>query len=149
MNRMFAFNENITTIYVSDKFVTTALTNDEDIFINCSKLKGAIEYEYGKGGKEYGLSNYPEFNSPKEVGDGFVDAGFNLVSLATNHTMDWYNSKGDALVVSSRDYWLDQYEKNGVISAGSYKSQEDKDNIVTGEVNNINFRTLSAVFTLK
>lgn len=33
MNRMFAFNENITTIYVSDKFVTTALTNDEDIFI--------------------------------------------------------------------------------------------------------------------
>ena len=56
MNRMFAFNENITTIYVSDKFVTTALTNDEDIFINCSKLKGAIEYEYGKGGKEF--ANY-------------------------------------------------------------------------------------------
>lgn len=98
------------------------------------------------GGKEYGLSNYPEFNSPKEVGDGFVDAGFNLVSLATNHTMDWYNSKGDALVVSSRDYWLDQYEKNGVISAGSYKSQEDKDNIVTGEVNNISYALLSYTF---
>lgn len=56
MNRMFAFNENITTIYVSDKFVTTALTNDEDIFINCSKLKGAIEYQNGKGGKEF--ANY-------------------------------------------------------------------------------------------
>ena len=26
------------------------------------------------GGSEYGLSNYPEFNSPQEVGDGFVDA---------------------------------------------------------------------------
>ena len=75
------------------------------------------------GGSEYGLSNYPQFNSPQEVGDAFVDAGFNLVSLATNHTMDWYYSKGDALVVSSRNYWLDQYEKNGVISAGSYKSQ--------------------------
>ncbi|MGN1406165.1 MAG: CapA family protein [Erysipelotrichaceae bacterium] len=98
------------------------------------------------GGKEYGLSNYPEFNSPQEVGDGFVDAGFNLVSLATNHTMDWYNSKGDTLVVSSRNYWLDQYEKNGVISAGSYKSQEDKDNIVIGEVNNITYALLSYTF---
>ena len=68
------------------------------------------------------------------------------MSLATNHTMDWYNSKGDALVVSSRDYWLDQYEKNGVISAGSYKSQEDKDNIVTGEVNNISYALLSYTF---
>ena len=40
------------------------------------------------GGKDLGYSNYPRFNSPQEVGDAFVDAGFNLVSLATNHTMD-------------------------------------------------------------
>ena len=99
------------------------------------------------GGSEYGLSNYPEFNSPQEVGDGFVDAGFNLVSLATNHTMDWYYSKGDALVVSSRNYWLDQYEKNGVISAGSYKSQEDKDQIVIGEKNNVTYALLSYTFS--
>ena len=40
------------------------------------------------GGKELGLSTYPLFNSPYEVGDAFMDAGFNMVSLATNHTLD-------------------------------------------------------------
>ena len=40
------------------------------------------------GGTELGLGDYPTFNSPYEVGDAMVDAGFNLVSLATNHTMD-------------------------------------------------------------
>lgn len=99
------------------------------------------------GGSEYGLSNYPQFNSPQEVGDAFVDAGFNLVSLATNHTMDWYYSKGDALVVSSRNYWLNQYEENGVISAGSYKSYEDKDKLVIGEKNGITYGLLSYTFS--
>ena len=40
------------------------------------------------GGASLGYSNYPRFNSPTEVGDAFIDAGFNMVSLATNHTMD-------------------------------------------------------------
>ena len=38
------------------------------------------------GGVELGLSTYPRFNSPQEVGDAFIDTGFNLVSLANNHT---------------------------------------------------------------
>ena len=53
------------------------------------------------GGKDLGYSNYPRFNSPQEVGDAFVDAGFNLVSLATNHTMD----KGERGVLNSVNYW--------------------------------------------
>ena len=53
------------------------------------------------GGTELGLSNYPRFNSPYEVGDAFIDAGFNLVSLATNHTMD----KGEVGVINSLNYW--------------------------------------------
>ena len=87
MNRMFAFNENITTIYVSDKFVTTALTNDEDIFINCSKLKGAIEYEYGKGGKEF--ANYTTGYFTKSTTTG-------IKQLDTNdyHTTGYYDLHG-------------------------------------------------------
>ena len=37
------------------------------------------------GGTELGLSSYPMFNSPYEVGDAFIDCGFDIVSLATNH----------------------------------------------------------------
>ena len=40
------------------------------------------------GGSSLGLSTYPQFNSPQEVGDAFMDAGFDIVSLATNHTLD-------------------------------------------------------------
>lgn len=87
MNRMFAFNENITTIYVSDKFVTTALTNDEDIFINCSKLKGAIEYEYGKGGKEF--ANYTTGYFTKST-----TTGIKLLDTNSYHTNSYYDLQG-------------------------------------------------------
>lgn len=56
------------------------------------------------GGSELGVSDYPNFNSPYEAGDGMLDAGFNLVSLATNHTMD----SGVKAVLNSREYWNKQ-----------------------------------------
>ena len=40
------------------------------------------------GGKSLGLSAYPRFNSPEEIGDTMVNLGFNLVSLANNHTKE-------------------------------------------------------------
>ena len=56
------------------------------------------------GGSELGVSDYPNFNSPYEAGDAMLDAGFNLVSLATNHTMD----SGVKAVLNSREYWNKQ-----------------------------------------
>jgi len=53
------------------------------------------------GGSEIGVSDYPNFNSPYEAGDAMIDAGFNLVSLATNHTMD----SREKAVLNSRKYW--------------------------------------------
>ena len=53
------------------------------------------------GGSEIGLSSYPAFNSPEEVADAMIDAGFNLVSLATNHTLD----RGEVAIQNSCDYW--------------------------------------------
>lgn len=82
------------------------------------------------GGTELGLSTYPRFNSPQEVGDAFVDAGFNLVSLANNHTLD----RGENGVLRSLDYWSN---KESIITAGSYRTQEDRDEIRTVEVNGI------------
>ena len=49
------------------------------------------------GGEELGLSSYPAFNSPYEVGDAFLDAGFNIVSLANNHTLD----RGEEAILNS------------------------------------------------
>lgn len=88
------------------------------------------------GGAELGLSNYPRFNSPYEVGDAFVDAGFNLVSLATNHTMD----KGETGVINSLNYWGKQ---NEVYTAGSYSSFDDRNRSVIKEINGITYSFFS------
>ncbi len=88
------------------------------------------------GGTELGLSNYPRFNSPYEVGDAFVDAGFNLVSLATNHTMD----KGEQGVINSLNYW---HSKDNVYTAGSYLSNEDRENSIIKEINGITYSFFS------
>lgn len=90
------------------------------------------------GGKDLGYSNYPRFNSPQEVGDAFVDAGFNLVSLATNHTMD----KGEQGVLNSVSYWK---TKSGVVSSGQWSSDEERNQSITTihEVNNIKYAFIS------
>ena len=73
------------------------------------------------GGTELGLSNYPRFNSPYEVGDAFIDAGFNLVSLATNHTMD----KNEQGVINSVNYW--KKHKDKVVYSGQWISAEERE----------------------
>lgn len=94
------------------------------------------------GGAEIGLSDYPCFNSPYEAGDDMIDAGFNLVSLATNHTMD----SGRKAVLNSRAYWDKQEEENGVLAAGSYSSEEQRNEVKVREVNNIKYTMLSYTY---
>ncbi len=87
------------------------------------------------GGASLGYSNYPRFNSPQEVGDAFLDAGFNLVSLATNHTMD----KGEQGVLNSLAYWKDK----PAFTAGSYTSFEERDQVKIQEINGIRYAFFS------
>lgn len=91
------------------------------------------------GGTELGLSNYPRFNSPYEVGDAFIDAGFNMVSLATNHTMD----KNEQGVINSVNYW--SQHKDSVVYSGQWTSFESRENEVSQiyEKNGIRYAFLS------
>lgn len=91
------------------------------------------------GGSELGLSDYPTFNSPYEAGDAMLDAGFNLVSLATNHTMD----SGKKAVENSCKYWQ---SKENVLTAGSYCSEEERNKINIKEINNIKYTMLNYTY---
>ena len=95
------------------------------------------------GGSDYEISGYPVFNTPQEVGDALIDCGFNLVSLASNHLLDYYGKYGNKLAISQRNYFLNH--KN-VLAAGSYKSNEDRDNVVIKEVNGITYTLLSYTY---
>lgn len=88
------------------------------------------------GGTELGLSTYPRFNSPYEVGDAFREMGFNLVSLANNHTLD----RGEKAIINFKNYW-NNYED--ILTSGSYKSQKEKDEIKIKETNGITYALLS------
>lgn len=91
------------------------------------------------GGTELGLADYPTFNSPYEAGDAMIDAGFNLVSLATNHTMD----SGSQAVENSCKYWA---SKENVLAVGSYCSEEERNKVKIKEVNNITYTMLNYTY---
>ncbi len=82
------------------------------------------------GGKELGLSTYPAFNSPYELGDALVDAGFNLISIANNHTLD----RGEIAVLNTIRYW----DKLPVTYSGALDSSY-KSNVKLFNKNGIKF----------
>ena len=91
------------------------------------------------GGSDIGVSSYPAFNSPYEVGDAMIDAGFNLVSLATNHTLD----RGEKAILNSRNYWNN---KDNVLAVGSYSSMEERNEVNILEKNNITYTMLNYTY---
>lgn len=75
------------------------------------------------GGTDLGISAYPAFNAPQELGDSLVQSGFNTILHATNHTLD----KGEKGVDSTLTYWKEKHPETAVL--GIHESQEDRDQI--------------------
>ena len=90
------------------------------------------------GGTELGLSTYPCFNSPQEFGDTMMNLGFNLVSLANNHTLD----RGEQAILNSLDYWSNQ----NALTAGSYSSFDDREELRVRQINGISYTLLSYTY---
>lgn len=84
---------------------------------------------------KYEPSTYPCFNSPTALGDHMIDIGFDVFTIANNHTLD----KGTDGLNACLDYW----KSKDVTVAGAYRNAEDKSNIRTAEVNGIVFSYLS------
>ena len=79
-------------------------------------------------------SNYPTFNSPQQVGDAVIAAGFNIVNHANNHMFD----KGASGLQSTIEYW----QQKPVCLTGAYLNQQQADQVQTITKNGI---TLSFV----
>ena len=82
-------------------------------------------------------SSYPIFNTPSSFGDAMIDAGFNMVSLATNHSMD----AGESRALKSAAWWED---KKDVLTNGMASSEEKRNEYDIKEVNNRNINELIA-----
>ncbi|MFE8699317.1 CapA family protein [Cytobacillus sp. FJAT-54145] len=90
------------------------------------------------GGDEIGISSYPMFNSPQEVGDALVDAGVDIVSTANNHSLD----KGEKGLLTSLSYM----DKIGLPYVGTYTSPEEQQTLTILSNNGINIAYLSYTY---
>lgn len=88
-------------------------------------------------GDEYGIHGYPCFNGPRAWGDTMVDTyGFNMVSLANNHSLDM----GEDGTIASTEYWK---TKKNVVASGTYTSLADRQAITVHEINGIKYAFFS------
>lgn len=60
-----------------------------------------LNQEVPLGGTELGLSSYPQFNSPQELGTDMISLGFDVINHATNHILD----KGEAGLKNTINFW--------------------------------------------
>ena len=90
MYGMFDGCVNLATIYASDKFVTTACSEDCKIFGNCKKLVGAVPYDPNRVGKE--MANYTTGYFTYKAASG-IDA----VSTTDNIAAEYYDVNGRRL----------------------------------------------------
>lgn len=90
------------------------------------------------GGEEIGISSYPTFNSPQEVGDALGSAGVDIVSTANNHSLD----KGERGLLASLDY-LDKIKLPHV---GTFRSPEEQQTLKILNSNGIKIAYLSYTY---
>ena len=101
------------------------LFDDLTPFLAEAEIK-MINQETILGGNELGFSGYPLFNSPTQVGEAMVKAGFNVVLHASNHAAD----KGINGLLSNVEFWKNYPE---MTVAGIHEKEESAINIITIE----------------
>lgn len=94
-----------------------------------------INHESPSAGKEYGISGYPTFNSPRESVDALVEVGFDVINLANNHILD-KRVKGARATV-------EYVQSLPVTELGVYLDEADYNNLRITEVNGVRIAWLS------
>ena len=92
------------------------------------------------GGTELGISSYPCFNSPQEIGDAEAKAGFDVILHATNHTID----KGFKAVDNTINFWKNNYPEITVLGINS--NEEEKETIQIYEQNGFKIALLNYTY---
>ncbi len=98
-----------------------------------------INQETPLAGEEFGYDDYPRFNSPRELADDIINAGFDVINIATNHMLD----AGSSGLMSTIEFW----NTMPVTLIGGYLNEEDFDNIRIVEKNGIKIAFLAFTYS--
>lgn len=99
-----------------------------------------VNQEVILGGAELGVSGYPRFNAPYELGDALADAGFDIILHATNHALD----KGQKGLLNCLTFWEEHYPEKAVL--GIHGSLEDSEEIYIYEQDGIRIAVLNYTY---
>ena len=92
------------------------------------------------GGAELGVSGYPSFNAPYELGDALMDAGFDVVLHATNHALD----KGKRGIENCISFWRESYPDTPVL--GIHDSEASQEEIYVREEDGLRIAVLNYTY---
>lgn len=147
-------NSKVTLIAVGDNLIHNTLIaagEQEDGSLDYTSLYANIKPDIEKadiavidqetilGGDSFEYTGYPLFNSPWEIGDAAIDAGFDIFNCATNHTMDM----GWAGIEKELKYFSD---KKNVVALGINADEREYNTITYYEKNSITFALLNYTY---
>lgn len=98
-----------------------------------------IDQETVLGGSAFEYSGYPTFNTPWEVGEAAIKAGFDVFNCATNHTMDM----GWGGIENELAFFADKKE---AVALGINSNEDDYNKITYYEKNGITFAMLNYTY---
>ena len=88
----------------------------------------------------FNIASYPAFGSATEVGDALVEAGFDVVTCATNHCYD----KGMTGLNDTLSYWNERHPEITVL--GLHNSEEDAQTVKVVEKNGVRLAMLDYTY---
>lgn len=147
-------NSKVTLIAVGDNLIHNTLIaagEQEDGSLDYTSLYANIKPDIEKadiavidqetilGGDSFEYTGYPLFNSPWEIGDAAIDAGFDIFNCATNHTMDM----GWAGIEKELEYFSN---KKNVVALGINADEREYNTITYYEKNSITFALLNYTY---
>jgi len=91
-------------------------------------------------GEKYGISGYPAFNAPFELGHDLIEAGFDVICHGTNHALD----QGKKGLKSCLSFWEENYPDVPVL--GIHGSQADQDEIYIYEQDGVKIAVLNFTY---
>lgn len=145
----------ISVIMVGDMLMHTpveASAKQEDgtysydaIFANTvSEIQAAdlalVNQEVIIAGEAFGISGYPAFNAPYELGHDLIEAGFDVICHGTNHALD----QGKKGLKSCLAFWEENYPEVPVL--GIHGSQEEQNAIYVYEQDGVKIAILNFTY---
>ena len=117
---------------------------DAIFFFFVSKIQAAdlaiVNEDVIIGGEKLGISGYPAFNAPFELGDDLVEAGFDVICHGTNHALD----QGKKGLKNCLTFWEENYPEIPVL--GIHDSKEDQDEIYIYEQDGVKIAILNFTY---